>query len=318
MSSLLVIGGTGFFGKSFLDANARGMLRGVGIDRLMVMARRTTAIRQKYACWGGEHIEWFDGDITSCDSLPSADIVIHAAASTDAANYLDRPEIERRNIQAGVLNFCRLAPRHLRHSKILFASSGAIYGQQPAQLEQIPEDFPMGAVEQLAENKRDYAAAKRDAEDAINRLGRDQGLDVAIARCFAFVGPYLPRDKHFAIGNFIEDGLRQRPIVIKARHRVVRSYMHSDDLVRWLMHLAKHSAPDCPTLNVGSDDPIDLRELGGRLSRYFGVPLETPADEDGYVDRYVPSIERARALGLTLEIGLDEAVDMTVKAIRAQ
>jgi dTDP-glucose 4,6-dehydratase len=107
------------------------------------------------------------------------------------------------------------------------------------------------------------------------------------------VGPYLPRDQHFAIGNFIRDGLLDKIIEVKAHHAVYRSYMHSDDLVRWLMTIASNATPNCPIWNVGSNEAILMGDLAKKIAGYFGVDALVPPFSDEKVDRYVPSIKKA-------------------------
>lgn len=273
MANLLVIGGTGFFGKSILDAFQRGLLKPWSIESVDVMARHVDEFKDKYDYFLGDCVRLHCLDITSCSTLPIADYVIHAAASTNALNYLMQPEDEKRNILTGTYNYCRLALEYHRQSKIVFCSSGAVYGQQPPGLDFLLEDSPLQPIESLTESKKNYAAAKRDAENAFIDLAQ-AGLCVAIARCFAFVGPYLPRDQHFAIGNFIEDGLSNRPIVVKANQRVYRSYMHADDLVIWLMTIAASASPLSPIYNVGSDQKISIQDLGKKIADIFGVKSE--------------------------------------------
>lgn len=315
MASLLIIGGSGFFGKSILDAYKRGLLSPWRIDLIYVFARNADRLKEEAPELMDTPIKLVNGDITTCKKIPIADYVIHAAASTDAARYLERPEIEKANIQAATWNYCRLAPLFHRNSKIIYCSSGAVYGQQPADLHHIFEDFEPGALEEMHETKRNYAAAKRDAEEAIINLGK-QGLSVSIARCFAFVGPYLPRDKHFAIGNFIEDGLHNRSIVVKANHAVYRSYMYVDDLVEWLMTIAKNSSTECPIYNVGSDESILLDDLAKKIGIYFGVESFVPNTQGHYSDRYVPCIKKAKSIGLNIEYDHNRAIDLTILAIK--
>jgi nucleoside-diphosphate-sugar epimerase len=304
--SLLLIGGSGFFGKSFLDAHRRGLLTPWSIDRIIVVARSASALRRDHPGLVGTGVSLLDADVGTVDELPSADFVLHCAASTDARRYAENPGAERANMLAAMDNYARLAERHHRTSRIVFASSGAVYGQQPPDLPEIGEDFVPG---EIAGEKREYAEAKRLCEARIAALGAE-GIRTAIARCFAFVGHYLPRDQHFAIGNFLADGLAGRPIEVKARHAVYRSYMHADDLVRWLMSLADAADFDAPAYNVGSDEAVTMGELAQVVAKRFAVPAEVPAVTDLAVDRYVPSIARARAeLGLELTFDLASAVD---------
>jgi dTDP-glucose 4,6-dehydratase len=315
MSTLLVIGGTGFFGKSILDSFKRDGLEMWGIKRVIVMSRNAESLRKDAPQLISPGVELYSADITTTSILPAADIIIHAAASTDAAKYLSCPLDEQQNIQSGTYNYCSLAKKHHSESKILYVSSGAVYGNQSANLTHIPEDYVAYDLSELPDGKRDYAYAKRDAEDAAKTLGKE-GLSVSIARCFAFVGPWLPRNQHFAIGNFIEDGLQGRHIEVKAKKKVYRSYMYADDLVEWLMTIAVHANPLCPVYNVGSDDAIMIDDLAKIVSKEFGVDALVPETTDATIDRYVPSILKARQeLGLVLKYDLLSSIKHVIENI---
>ena len=312
MARLLIIGGSGFFGKSILDAYKRGLLNPWGIDLIYVLARNADRLKEEAPELMDPSIKLINGDIASSKELPVADFVIHAAASTDAANYLSQPEVEKKNIQAGTYNYCELAKKFHQKSRIVYCSSGAVYGQQPPDLDKIPEEYDGGLLADMSTTKQDYAAAKRDAEVAIINLGKE-GLSVSIARCFAFVGSYLPRDKHFAIGNFIEDGLNNRPIQVKADHLVYRSYMYADDLVEWLMRLCEIGNSDCPILNVGSDEALEIREVAKKVADKFSVPFINTDIQKTTVDRYIPSIEKGISMhGARCQSSLDDAINKSI------
>lgn len=315
MATLLVIGGSGFFGKSILDSYKRGLLNPWDIDTVMVMARNAEGLKESNPELLSDSVKLLNGDISSCLELPGADYVIHAAASTDVRNYLTSPDVEKKNIQAGTYNYCELAKKFHLNSRILYCSSGAIYGQQPPSMEYLSEDYVGGSTDEMDQTKKDYAAAKRDGEKAIIELGKE-GLKVSIARCFAFVGKYLPRDQHFAIGNFIEDGRKGRSIEVKARHKVYRSYMHADDLASWLMTICHSSNQNCPIYNVGSDCSVDMTELANLVGLEFNVCITAHEIVSNVVDRYVPSILRAQnQLGLGLTIDIKQAIKATIDSI---
>ena len=107
-----------------------------------------------------------------------------------------------------VLELARTRGAH----RLLFTSSGAVYGKQPPGLTHIPEDYPGApATTDLASA---YGQAKRISEFLCSCYSQVYGFDAVIARLFAFVGPLLPLDANYAVGNFIRDGLAGGPVQI--------------------------------------------------------------------------------------------------------
>jgi dTDP-glucose 4,6-dehydratase len=296
LAKLLVIGGTGFFGKSILDLFQRGGLDVYGINKIIIAARRVEEFLSKYPELINDKVQIISLDISNCESLPEAEIVIHAASSTDARDYLNDGNGQRKNIEESTSNYCTLAPKYHRNSKIVYCSSGAVYGQQPSEVESMTEDFQFQDISGLVDYKREYALGKRASEKAIQDLGL-LGLNVSIARCFAFYGKYLPRDQHFAYGNFLNAAEQGNTIEVHAKHLVIRSYMHADELVKALIIIALNAGKDCPIYNVGSDDAISIHDLATKISGEYGVNCILPKDIDkGTVDRYIPNTSKYKKL----------------------
>jgi dTDP-glucose 4,6-dehydratase len=317
MATLLVIGGSGFFGKSILDMFQRGKLARWNIDKVIAISRNAKRLKIETPELVQGNVDILELDITIANSLPEADYVIHAAASTDARNYVTAGEKERKNIQAGTLNYCRLAKKY-KNTKTLYVSSGAVYGTQPPEIMQIEESYQVRDPNDIPEGKRDYVIAKRDAEELIKEMG-DEGFSVSIARCFAFVGPWLPLNQHFAIGNFIADGLAGRSIKVKANHLVYRSYMFADDLVNWMIGILVNANSNCPIFNLGSDEEISMGELADKIATFFKVNVDAENIINEKIDRYIPSVEKAfEELGLTCEYDLDQAIQKTLSLIRSR
>lgn len=167
----------------------------------------------------------------------------------------------------------------------------------------------------LAEPSTAYGQAKRAAEYLCALVGAQHGLETVVARCFAFVGPDLPFNVHFAIGNFIGDALTADALTVSGDGTPLRTYLHQSDLAHWLFTLLEHGRPD-QAYNVGSDEVISIADLA-HLVRYI-LATEKPVRILGQPapgaarNRYVPDIQKAhQELGLNVTIPLAEAIRRT-------
>lgn len=295
MKSLLVIGGTGFFGKSILDLFIRKGLDEYIIDRVIIMSRNIDDFKKNHSELISEGVEFFEGDILTCQKLPVSDIIIHAATTTSIAKNIDQTDRSCQVIKSDTSNFCNVLSEENINSKIVYCSSGAVYGQQPPNIESMAEDLPFQDISSLPEHKREYAISKRRSEFEIMNLGRT-GHNVAIARCFSFFGKYLPKNQNFAYGNFIDDAENGRTINVKAQGLVYRSYMHADDLVHSLIKIALTSSTECPIFNVGSDEVLEIRDLAKSIASQHKVKIELDKISNSQIDRYIPNTGKLNTL----------------------
>jgi dTDP-glucose 4,6-dehydratase len=240
--------------------------------------------------------------------------VIHAAVeSTPPARAADREQVFDVIVQGTrrALDYARSA----RAGRFLLASTGAVYGPQPRNLERLPEDFPGGP--DPADRATTGAEAKRAAE-ALCAIYADGPLQPTIARCFAFIGPYLPLDAKFAASHFIRDALRGGPIVVSGDGTPVRSYMYAADLAVWLWAILLRGDTMRP-YNVGSEAALTVAELARLIGETFAPPVEVSVrgaslDHGGGGSRYVPSTARARAeLGVATTVSIGDAIARTVE-----
>jgi nucleoside-diphosphate-sugar epimerase len=202
-----------------------------------------------------------------------------------------------KNIENSILNYCSIALNFHSKSKILYCSSGAVYGKQPLNIETIEESFEFRQdLSDFPVEKRNYCLSKRHAEQEIINLG-NKGLKVSIARCFAFYGKYLPKDQHYAYGNFIGKAEKGEDIIVRATGVVYRSYMEADELVLSLFEILQISSIKCPILNVGSDTTITLEQLAKKIANEYNVNYSCPnLNKNIILDRYVPNITKLKNL----------------------
>ncbi len=259
------------------------------------------------------------GDIRTFE-FPTGEFshVLHAATQASASLNASAP-LEMFDVcYSGTRQALEFA-RHCGAKRFLLTSSGAIYGPQPPNLPHISEEFE-GSPD-LSSPASAYGKGKRAAEWLCSVYGLDFGFETTIARAFAFVGPGLPLDQHFAIGNFLRDGLNGGPIQIAGDGTPFRSYLHAADLMIWLWTILLRGKPG-RVYNVGSDEAVSIEETARAVANAFEPILEVEIAQKplpgALPARYVPAIERARReLGLEVRISLGESIKRTLNWLRA-
>lgn len=309
---LFVTGGTGFFGVWLLETLAAARQEFDIQIEATVLSRDPEAVLARCPQLAGA-CSWLRGDVRDF-VLPEGCFshVIHAATSVDARFNASSPAEALDTLYAGTRRVLELAVRS-GSKRLLLTSSGAVYGRQPADMQRMPETWSGGPDTTTADSV--YAEGKRAAEIQLAIAAKQTGLEAKIARCYAFVGPRLPLDWHFAVGNFIGDALAGRELLVQGDGRPVRTYLHAADLVVWLLTILMRGEVMRP-YNVGSEEECSIGELADRVARAAGMPgryrIMAPQG-DGPAPRYVPDTHRARTeLGLTVGIGLDEAIGRTL------
>ncbi len=310
-----ITGGTGFVGSWFLEClcHANRALR-LGLHA-RVLSRDPSGFSARFPHLPEDRtIELVQGDVRNL--VPDGNhygLVIHAA--TDASAQLNRetPLLMADTIVEGtrrVLEFARVAGVR----RVLMLSSGAVYGKFMAGVTRVPEDYP-GGPDPL-DPYYTYSESKRMAELLCAIYAKQFGLVIPVARLFAFVGPRLPLDAHFAVGNFIRDGLAGGPIRVAGDGAAVRSYLYAAELVVWLLAILVRGQSG-RAYNVGSDQGVSIHELAEAVAAAFAQPpaveVAGRADASNPVNYYVPDIMRARAeLGLDVLIPLSEGISRTL------
>lgn len=312
---LFITGGTGFFGcwllESFVRANRRF---GLGASAL-VLTRDAAAFARKVPHLAADPALGFHaGDIRSF-AFPAGEFshVIHGAA-TSAVETFRRvdPLVTFDIVLEGTRRALELAA-HCGAGTFLLVGSGAVYGRQPAGMTTIPEDYtgaphPASPAAALGESKR--------AAECLCALYAAHGLETKIARCFSFLGPYLPLDLHYAAGNFIGDALAGGPIRVGGDGMPVRSYLYAADLTTWLWTIL-FKGVSCRVYNVGSEEGMTIAELADAVAKScdgkIGVSIGGTPDPSAEPERYVPSTVRARReLGLAQTVPLPLAIARTL------
>jgi nucleoside-diphosphate-sugar epimerase len=312
---LFITGGTGFFGCWLLESFAWAN------DKLKLGATAVVLTRYPDAfCKKAPHlayhpaIQLYQGDVRTFE-FPNGEFshVIHAATETNTQLDDPSPLLLFDTSSAGTrrtLEFARSCGVH----KFLLTSSGAVYGKQPADLTHIPEDY-CGAPNTTDLNSA-YGHGKRTAEFLCTAFASQYGLEVKLARCFAFVGPYLPLDSGFAISNFIRDAMQGGPIQVRGDGTPYRSYLYAADLAIWLWTIL-FEGRTCHPYNVGSESDLTIKDLAYMVAQVFPgtvVQIAQPAMPDKPIARYVPATYRARSeMGLVALIELAEAIRRTAQ-----
>ena len=278
---ILIYGATGFIGtwitSSMLFADR---LFGLNLQIKIVTRNAKAAERIFGKELSRHHVYQHDLSISEPNERITADLIFHGATPSRSATGSNNA----RGLLAATINAAthaaKVRSRSIDKPHVIHLNSGAIYGEQTTQLRS-ESDSP------IKRGLNPYVESKLGA-DAILLEAEMKGLiDFQSPRLFAFGGPLLPLHEHFAIGNFLSNGLNNQEIEVKGNPMTTRSYMYPADLAKVLFTLPSVKSKD--PINIGSNLPVTMQELAlliSGLTSNKGVYYSNP---ESPVNHYAPS-----------------------------
>lgn len=313
-SSLLLTGGSGFIGRYLVESIIRfNEISGAAPCILTLTSRHPELLTTRYRRQVNTHeivvVAWSDGGAHSLEGR-RWDYVIHGAATTDPAEIARDPELTSREsvgMTASVVDVAKASDA----GRIVLISSGAVYGEMPADMEQIPETFQIGP--DIPARNASYGEVKRASEVLV----RQSGLAYRIARVFSVVGPYQDLGASFAVPDLIRQADRRGFLQLTGTGRARRSYCYATDLTVFIFDLLladmRHDV-----YNVGSrHGTASVAEVAGVIAEIFGG-LEVRRGPAAEPERdYIPDLERMYEV-YAPRVALREALTRTCQSLYAR
>jgi len=310
-SQIAVLGGSGFIGTwivSFLDFANDALNLNIEVivpTRDEILAKRKLRIKQDSI------VKLLKVDYCETDEVDyqNSKFFVIGATPTNiftGSNDTSRMELTTKNSVSSVIKF---AQKVGWSPNVINLSSGAVYGEQ-IKSHQIERDIELKSV-----SLNEYSLSKINAESELQKSNNRSEISCSNPRLFAFFGPHLPLEAHFAIGNFMNDCLKGENISVNGNPQTTRSYLYPTDLAIWLIKLLVK--PTNLPLNFGSDKSMTMKEIANNLSGIFGNSHIDYKNPDSQISHYVPSIENTKNyLGVLQTVSFSEGIERWIKWLK--
>jgi len=240
--------------------------------------------------------------------LQDVDCVYHLAARVSVPESVLYPSLYNTTNVGGTVTLME-ATRDVGVRRVVFISSGAVYGdqgEQPLRETAIPNP------------RSPYAVSKLAAEYYVRTIGALWGIETVSLRVFNAYGPgqHLPPSHAPVIPNFLRQVLRGSSLVMHGDGTQTRDYVYVDDVVSAMIAAATAPGIDQMVINIGSGIETSVRDLVRLIIEVVGVKVEALASPNTHpgVSRMCASIALAREkLGYTPRISLEQGLRLTLE-----
>ncbi|MEW5868033.1 MAG: NAD-dependent epimerase/dehydratase family protein [Chloroflexota bacterium] len=240
--------------------------------------------------------------------LQEVDCVYHLAARVLVPESVLYPR-EYNAVNVGGTVSLMEAMRDVGVRRVVFISSGAVYGDQGEQ--------PL--KESASPNPRSpYAVSKLAAEYYVRTIGDLWGIETVSLRVFNAYGPgqHLPASHAPVIPNFLRQAMRGSSLVIHGEGAQTRDYVYVDDVVNAMISAATAPGINQQVINIGSGVETSVRDLVRMIMEVSGVKVEiisNPRTDPG-VSRMCADLSLGRErLGYQPYFSLQEGLRLTLE-----
>jgi UDP-glucose 4-epimerase len=298
----LITGGTGFLGSALANYLVGQGHHVRAIDDLSAGGERNVL---------DARVHFTRGDVRDIPKLWSlldgVDCVCHLAARVSVPESVLYP-VEYNEVNVGGTVSLMAAVRDAGVKRVVLASSGAIYGEQPQQ----------PVAESMAVNPQTpYAVSKLASEQYVLAIGGLWKIETVILRIFNAYGPGqpLPRSHAPVIPRYLKQVIGGGSLVVFGSGGQTRDFVYIDDVVRALSAAAQKPNLNRLVVNVGSGQETTVNQLIEAIETVVGRDAHriNRASESGGVSRLVADVRRAReVLGFAPEVDLREGLKQMV------
>jgi UDP-glucose 4-epimerase len=299
---VLVTGAAGFLGAALANTLAAQGHQVIGLDNMSTSSPNELS----------PNIHFTRGDINDRPKLwtllQDVDCVYHLAARVLVPESVLYPSEYNLVNTGGTVNLME-AVRDAGVRRVVFISSGAIYGNQETQ--------PL-TEEALPNPKSPYAVSKLAAEYYVRTIGQLAGIESVCLRVFNAYGPgqQIPPSYTPVIPSFLKQALQRGTIVVHGAGSQTRDYVYVDDVVQAMITAGMAPDIDGEIINVGSGietSILDLVTLVSQLADFEPEVIYNPRRGSGPT-RMCACLKKAeRLLGYQPRISLREGLQRTIQ-----
>lgn len=194
-----------------------------------------------------------------------ADIVFHLAAYADVAATIYNPDEDFRSNVIGTYNILKAALK-AGVQRIIFASSAAVYGNQPWPS---PNESPKFSEDTKPNPISNYANSKLWGELQARLFYELYGLESVSLRYFSIYGPLQvpkPKSHSWVIAIFLMRALKRRPLVVYGGNQI-RDFIYVEDVAEATLKAAEVNGIAGEVINIGSGKPTRIDDLAMSVKR---------------------------------------------------
>jgi UDP-glucose 4-epimerase len=240
--------------------------------------------------------------------LQDVNCVYHLAARVSVPESIKYPR-DYNHVNVGGTVSVMEAMRDAGVQRVVLASSGAVYGEQPHQ----PLTEDMNPIPDSP-----YAVSKLSAEIYVRTIGALWGIETVALRIFNAYGPgqQLPASHAPVVPRLLKAAQTGASLVIFGDGGNSRDFIYVDDIVEALTAAATAPNIDRQVINVGSGVETSLDELVNAVQQVTGhhaEPLHNPGQGAGLRHMRADITRAQQLLGFTPHTGLLDGLKHTLE-----